>query len=73
LGERLTPAEILGEALRCAQDDFAMIGETVFAGGGTLNTMICRRATLRLDLALALAEYREEFSVATGNEVGGAS
>ena len=71
LPHRLTSAEILGEALRCARSDFEVIGDAAAEGSGMVSSMVFRRAELRIDLALALAEYREEFA-ATG-ETGGAS
>lgn len=64
---QLTPLEILGEALRCAQSDFSVIGDASSVGSGIVDSMVFRRAELRLDLALALAEYREEFAAANGD------
>ena len=64
ISRRMTPVEILGEALRCAQSEFAVLGDSSFSGSGTADSMVFRRAELRIDLALALAEYREEFSLA---------
>ena len=58
---RPPPAEILREALRCAQSDFAVLGDASSTGSGMADNMTFRRAELRIDLALALAEYREEF------------
>lgn len=62
-GTPMTPLEILGEALRCAQSDFAVIGDSSCGSSGMSNSMVFRRAELRIDLALALAEYRTEFDV----------
>ncbi len=59
---QMTPAEILGEAIRCAQSDFAIIGDSSHVGSGMADSMVFRRAELRLDLALALAEYRQKFA-----------
>ena len=64
----MTPAEILGEAIRCAKSDFAVLGDSTAVGSGTADSMVFRRAELRLDLALALAEYRQEFVVTTEPE-----
>ena len=64
LCHRMTPVEILGEALRCAQSEFAVLGDSSCCGSGMADSMVFRRAELRIDLALALAEYREEFSLA---------
>ena len=60
---RMSPVEILGEALRCAQSDFAVMGDSTAVASGMADSMVFRRAELRIDLALALAEYREEFPV----------
>lgn len=59
----LTPAELLAEAARCAQSDFAVIGDASQGCSGTIDCMVYRRAEMRLDLALALADYRERFGV----------
>ena len=68
MGHQLTPVEILGEALRCAQSDFAVIGDASGTGSGMADSMVFRRAELRIDLALALAEYREEFPLVAAEE-----
>jgi hypothetical protein len=50
------PMQILQEALRSAQDDIVQLSDSEGA-----DSMSYRRAELRLDLALALAEYRATF------------
>jgi hypothetical protein len=60
MGE-LTSAEILGEALRCAKDELSLFGDSIFGSGSGIDTMHLQRARDRIELALALAEYREDF------------
>jgi len=86
LGE-LTAAEILGEALRCNRDELILFGDAISGSGSGLDTMHLQRAKDRIDLALALAEYREDYgpikspwggddsagTVALDNAEGGAS
>jgi hypothetical protein len=72
---RMTPLEILGEALRCARSDFSVLGDASGAESGMVDGMVFRRAELRIDLALALAEHREKFAVTSTESAteGGAS
>jgi hypothetical protein len=51
-----TPVQILQEALRSTQDDLTMLSSCESS-----DSMFYRRAELRIDLALALAEYRATF------------
>jgi hypothetical protein len=60
IGE-LTAAEILGEALRCSKDELSLFGDAIFGSGSGIDTMHLQRARDRIDLALALAEYREDY------------
>jgi len=60
MGE-LTAAEILGEALRCNRDELTLFGDAIFGSGSGIDTMHLQRARDRIELALALAEYREDF------------
>lgn len=60
MGE-LTAAEILGEALRCNRDELILFGDAIAGSGSGLDTMHLQRAKDRIDLALALAEYREDY------------
>ena len=72
MGHRLTPLEILEEALRCAQSDFAVLGDSSCGESGMADSMVFRRAELRIDLALALAEYREKFPLAAADSADSA-
>jgi len=56
-----SPNDILREAIRCAKDDFELIGDASESGLGAPEGMVFQRAQLRLDLALTLADYRERF------------
>jgi hypothetical protein len=65
-----SPAQILRQALLCARSDFAVIGDACGEGSGTDDSMVYRRAELRIDLALALFDYRSEFGFPeSANEV----
>jgi hypothetical protein len=67
----LKPADILHEALLCAQSDIDVIGSACHTGLGAVDSMVFRRAELRIDLAIALAEYCGKFGWpqrATGEE-----
>jgi hypothetical protein len=55
-GKLASPTEILREALRCAQNDFGLISEA-----HDVPALVYLRCEKRIDLALALAEYREQF------------
>lgn len=55
------PIDILREAIRCAQDDFEILGDSAQSELGVPHHMVFSRAQRRLDLALALADYRERF------------
>jgi hypothetical protein len=55
------PSNVLREALRSAGNDFALLGDEVYSGGGTATSMTFRRAELRCELALAVFAYRSEF------------
>jgi hypothetical protein len=52
--------ELLGEALRCARDEFDLIGDAQAAGTG-VESMVYARAYHRTRLAIELAEYLETF------------
>ena len=56
-----TPIEILREAIRCASSDFDLLDESYSNGLGMVDDFVFTRAQRRLQLALALAEYREQF------------
>lgn len=56
----MSPQDILRETLLCAQADFSVIGDASHAGGG-VDSMVFRRAELRIDLGIALAEYCNQF------------
>lgn len=56
-----TPIDILREALRAAKDDFEILGDSAQSELGVPHGMVFARAQRRLDLALALADYRERF------------
>ncbi len=56
-----SPKDILLEVLLCAQSDFNVIGDASHTGGGVVDSMVFRRAELRIDLGIALAEYCEKF------------
>jgi hypothetical protein len=55
-----TPAKILEEALRCTKADISLLSDGAASGLG-VDGMHFRRAEDRIDLALALAEYRATF------------
>jgi hypothetical protein len=57
----LTSAEILGEALRCSKDELSLFGDAILGSDDGVDTMHLQRARDRIDLALALAEYRENY------------
>ncbi|HEY4102541.1 MAG TPA: hypothetical protein VGM44_01575 [Polyangiaceae bacterium] len=73
-----TPASILREALLCAPSDFEVIGDASDVGAGAPESMVFRRAVLRVELGIALAEHCEKFGLRTPTpfeqaEIGGAS
>jgi len=55
------PTAILREALRSASDDIGIIGDASQGGGGAASSMTFVRAQCRIELALALFEYRQAF------------
>jgi hypothetical protein len=61
LAGTLTPKDILLETLLCAQSDLGVISDASHTGMGAAEDMVFRRAELRIDLGIALAEYCEEF------------
>ena len=61
----MSQLDVLSEALRCAQSDFAVLGDSACGSSGMADSMVFRRAELRIDLALALADYCEAFGAIT--------
>ena len=59
------PDAILREALRTAQADIGVMADASFTGLEPVNSMGPLRAQHRNDLALALADYRAQFEVAS--------
>jgi hypothetical protein len=59
-GESSAPVALLREALRSARADFDLLGDASGCGSA-LGGLTFIRCVRRIDLALALAEYRESF------------
>ena len=72
-------AEVFHEVLLCARSDFQTICDACEGGAGCVDSMVFRRAELRIDFGLALAKHCQRFGIPRARsseqdtEIGGAS